>query len=164
MSLNKKASLETKEIIELILAGAGIFLIIFFLWNVFSPDFNKDKETAKSYLNTFKSVIDDVDEIGSARFSLWGGDPKMVYFGKAFRISSGDDVFSRPNTEENYLCFCYEKGKEENKRWICENCVSLKYPIEFSNSGEIFTEGWSFDITKRENKYFFEATYGGEIG
>ena len=164
MSLNKKASLETKEIIEVILAGVGMVFLIFLLWNIFSPSFDKDKETAKSYLNTFKNVMDDVDKIGYARFFLWGGEPKMVYFGKTFRISSGDDVFSRSNTKENYLCFCYQKGEGENRRWVCENCVSLKYPVEFSNSGEVFEEGWSFVITKVENKYFVEATYEGEIG
>ena len=62
MRINKKASLETKEIIELILAGVGIFILIFLVWSLIAPDFNEDRETAKAYKESFEEIIGEVEE------------------------------------------------------------------------------------------------------
>jgi len=158
---NKKASLEVKEILELVLAAGGIFLLLLLLWSLLAPTFNKDKETAKSYLNSLKQAIAEADEKKVAvDFSLWGGEPKMVYFGDEKYVVSGSDTFFRARTDKNYLCFCYEK-----KGWKCEDCVSLKLSAVFEPSKQepVFEEGTYFKIEKKPEEKPTSYVFSYEI-
>ena len=152
---NNKASLETKEILELILAAAGIFILIVLLYQLLAPDFDPNKEAAKSYLVSFKSMIEEVNEFSSVEFmlGLGKGEAKMVYFGNEQRIEFGKDIFLRYNTNKNYLCFCYEKDEDSE----CDYCTSLEYPASFSNGIVVHEKGQEFEINLNESLYFFEV-------
>jgi len=150
---SKKASLETKEILELILAAAGIFILIVLLYQLLAPGFDPNKEAAKSYLASFKKIIGEVDKAGSAQFSLLAGagEVKMVYFDAG--RPAVENKFFRSTRDNNYLCFCYKKGED----WKCSYCVSLKYPAQFSEEDFVYKPGQGFKINLSENSYFFEV-------
>ena len=149
---NKKADAKMigGQIIKLILGAAVVLVLVLLIYSLISPLFDKEKETAKSYLEIFNRAIHEADENGKSNFNMWGGEPKMVYFGDKKVLSSGHDFFSRSNDDKNYLCFCYEP---EDKIWKCNYCASLNYPIVFKREGnpteiKVFEEFWEFEITK----------------
>lgn len=158
---NKKATtVSTEEVIKLIIYVAGIailFILFVSLYNM--ATFDKEKETAKSYLSSFKKTISEIDKEGDeAEFSLWGGEPKMVYFGEDRRLVVGEkgkeDIFFRASSDENYLCFCYEP---EAKKWKCNYCVSLDYPAVFEPAltNPVFEEDTYFNIKLEGKRYVF---------
>jgi len=81
--INKKASLETKEILELILAAAAIVLVIVFFAKFFSPKQDINKEAAKSFFETLSKAVAEAESKGKAQMQLWGdGNIFIVYFGE----------------------------------------------------------------------------------
>lgn len=164
----KGGSLETKEIIEFILAAAGIFLLIVLFFQLIAPNFNRDEQTAKTSLEALRKALQTVDEEGRANLELWAGEPKMVYFGDKNSAQFGEDEFFTFQEGKNKICFCYE----EDKRWICDYCENMDYPAFFNlgltkpKEQVVFEEGWAFEITKEEGGsedqegtyYVFRAT------
>lgn len=157
---NTKANLTVKEILELVLAAAGIFILIWLLVVLISPIFDKDKETTKSYFNTLEKQIKIVDSGGKGNFEIWQGDNiYLVYFGKKIRVNFEDKEFFLENFHENYICVCYSKNKKEN---FCEYCKSLDKPA--------FLDSWGYDgwakkkgdqllIDKDKEKYIFKKIW-----
>ena len=114
--------------------------------------YDKEKETAKSYLSSFKKAIAEINNEGDeAKFSLWGGEPKMVYFGDS--SYAGNKTFFRTSSEDNAVCFCYEK----DDKWKCNYCVSLKYPAVFEPTltNPVFEEDTYFNIKLEGKRYVF---------
>lgn len=147
--MRKKGSLETKEIIEIVLAAAGIIVLIILLWSLISPNFNVGDETAKSYLRSFEKTMKEVEKSGTGSFVMWGGEPKMVYFGSGNRISYGKDMFFNANKGDNKVCFCYE-SKPGAKDWECGACVLLDKPAEFTGLTKVVADAV-------DHLYFFKG-------
>tara|TARA_Y100000034_G_C6753623_1_gene335184 strand:+ start:25 stop:498 length:474 start_codon:yes stop_codon:yes gene_type:complete len=152
MRIDKRATtVGTEEVVKLIIYVAGIAVLIILFVSLYSmATYDKEKETAKSYLSSFKKAIAEIDKEGDeAEFSLWSGKPKMIYFGDSSYAGS-DREFFRTSSGDNVFCFCYEKSDE----WKCKDCVSLDYPAVFESSvGSVFEVGTEFNI-KLENKRF----------
>jgi hypothetical protein len=127
---SKRGSLETKEIIELILAAAFIVIIAILLWNLISPEYSEGEETAKSYLKSFKVAVAEADRNGKASFNFWKGKLAMAYFGDNRRADFGEYSFLRKSAGDNALCFCYDDDPS-SRDWDCDECVSLDKPVEF---------------------------------
>jgi hypothetical protein len=146
--LNKKAGtrLGTKELLELILGVAAVVILIILLVKLFTPAFNIDDETAKSYLDVLEKSLEDLEVGGAVDFNLWGGEPKMVYFGERVRVSLGADNFTVSGYGENRLCFCYER-EPGTQEWLCNSCFSLEHPAYFSKGRRVFEDGDKFRIT-----------------
>jgi hypothetical protein len=133
--MGKRGSLETKEIIEIVLAGAGIFVLIFLLWALIAPNFNQEEEAAKGYSTGLKAAIEEADRDGRSTFSLWGVDTKMVYFRGVNRVKLGEDIFyETENKDKNRICFCYE-NKPGDKNWQCDGCILLDKQVDFLLQG-----------------------------
>lgn len=162
---NKRAVL-VKTIISVILAIIVLAVLIIFMFMLFDIGRDKNKETAKSYLNSFSDVMKEVDKSGSGEFSLWAPahNFRMVYFGDGTEVEDkrrknkdNPDVFRRASSGENLMCFCYEP---EEKQWICEDCVSLKRPIKIDDNNfllgdrgvPVFGKNTKFEIEKKENE------------
>ncbi len=160
---NKKGSLETKEILELILAVVCTFLLIFLFFKLIAPSFNKDAETAKSYFQTLQGEIEKTDDGGTGEFEIWqpeqekGAHFYLVYFAEQSRFDwQGINFFSGIHNE-NYFCVCYVKDEESK----CKYCDNLKYPAK----GDYFNEvgyapfvvgrGEKLKITKGDGYYNF---------
>lgn len=148
---NKKGDLTITEILELVLAAAGIFLLIFLLYKLIAPNFDKENETAKSYLQTFQTELKKADAGQIGEFSIWQ-DKKifLVYLGKYKNFAYNEPgrigkenthLFSTLNAYDNYLCFCYDDGEKyvpynnsEYRKTICKNCISLNVPARISGA------------------------------
>ena len=181
-----RAWLPSKETIELILAAAVIFVLVYLLISLLVGGWDKEDETAKSYLETLKREIEKADAGGIGVFEIWQpeeGKGKVylaVYFGdkdkKEILYASGKTLVSvsvsgssvRPEmnrvllfpdkVRKNNLCICYLE-KAENK--ICNTCTSFKYPVELKGAEidkGVILNGQKIKITKPEgeDKYVFE--------
>jgi hypothetical protein len=78
---NKNATtFVSKETLELLLAGAVIFILLFLFFTIFSPFFDKGKETSKSYLSSIEDSLEDADKNGKSEFVFWDSDEERNYY------------------------------------------------------------------------------------
>jgi len=161
MLKNNRASLETKEIIGLIL-GAGVVVLLFILmWGLISPGFNKDKETAKSYIASFENAIEEADagKIGEV-FILQKSGISLNYYGKIqYQSNSNINI-----PKQKIVCACKLFGTSNEKTFDCfwDYYVELKYPLKIYSNHDLDFH-WikqTFYIRKVENEEtYYEFTY-----
>ena len=145
----------TKEILEIILAAAGIILLAVLIYNLISPDFDKDEEAAKSYFASLEEQIGVADAGDVGRFSLWQDDGEdaeffVVYFAdKPFWPA--DKKFHSWGNNVNHICVCYVEGKLDT----CGPCRDLNYPVKKDDSleGWAIAEGESIEINREGDFY-----------
>jgi hypothetical protein len=164
IKMNKRGDLTIEQVVKLILAGAGVAVLVLLFWALFSTSFDEEGEIAKTSLKGFKNAIDEVNDAGFSRFALWGGESKMVYFGDRRRIvEHNGNVFFRASVGINVLCFCYIPKGSSSKEWKCESCEDFDKPMIFTFGGVplggemIFEEGNAFDITEGADEYILEV-------
>lgn len=159
LKINKKGSLETKEILEVILAAAGILILVLLFFKLVFP-YNPEKETAKAYFDDLKSKIAEVDAGHAEEFYMWQPevDTKyfVVYFGQGTSfitpINGTSVKFSSIGNNENHICVCYvEKGSEKG---ICPSCMNLDLPI-YGEESKFAVGREKIEIKKDNNNYFF---------
>jgi hypothetical protein len=181
---NKSASLETKEILELILAAAGIFILLFLFFKLFAPTYDPGKEAAKSYLDTFKQEIAKADKGQTGEFSFWqNSGTALVYFGARLMYTTSAGVsFEMNSIHKNYICMCYnyyptpppkcDGGNVELCKYIVDNsfsgqqpkcdanyCLSLGLPAKWeagNNENFVLTYPTKFQIIKQTDSYLFK--------
>jgi hypothetical protein len=132
----KKASLETKEILELILAVAVLIVIGILLFNMFGPKPNQDKEAAKSLFEALKKAVSEADA-GGSEFKVWGNDNiRGAYFGNIHIFSGPDEkestLYKSKHNYDHAICMCYIISKTQtwmdkkyDKEGICDYCTNL---------------------------------------
>lgn len=157
MRINKRggAKLGLREFMELVLAGAVIVILVWLMWSLIAPSFDKDKETAESYMKTLKSKIAKADAGNVGEFEIWQPEEKkgihffLVYFGEAQRF--GD--FLSIGNHENRICICYIKDSEST----CDSCFDLKNPAKDKVGYAPWSakQGDKLEITKDEESYLF---------
>jgi len=166
---NKRAWLTSKETVELILAVAVIALLVFVLYYVLIGDWNKEDETAKSYMETLQKELEKADGGGVGEFEIWqkenGNNYSLVYFGDNNHVQidqSGTRILNVEGSGKNVLCVVYKGplfggGGLEGLQNLCK---SLNHPVVF----EGFPEGAlriylllneKIKITKPDDKYVF---------
>jgi len=163
MIKSKKAiTLTPNEIIELILAIAGMFLLIWLFISLVQTGWDVNKETAKSYMATLDKEIKKADGGKTGEFSLWqpDGDVKfyLVYFGDKRKYDVDGISFKRKmfGFGSNAMCLCYVKEKIPS----CESCISLGYDVKFiPEKYAAYGTGSEFRITRDDNakKYLFSV-------
>jgi len=178
--MNKIGGLTEEQIIELVLAVAGIAVLLLLFFSLYgSATYSKDAEGAKAYFDAFKKQIGVANNNGVGEFLIWDNDKIfLVYFGKHLKFpfnSSGKDdensmhLFSVLGINENYICVCYDNGKGEDGKTVfeekkykstsCDYCMSLAKPAEFSekNSEGMWAvgKGVKLNIIKQDNVYSF---------
>jgi hypothetical protein len=158
---DKKAVLFTKETIEFILAVALIALIIFLLYLLISPYFDKDEEISKSYIETLGVEIKKADGGGIGEFQVWQDKIHLIYFNKnpffITKIGNRNQAvsFIAPGWDRYYLCACYVyKGDEKTH---CDACMSLNKQAEYETQKNswIVWAGTRVYIRIIEGKYYF---------
>ncbi len=127
---NKKAVLETKEIIELILGAAVTLVLILLIWALVSPSFNKQEKTAEAYFESLKKAIGEVDDgAKSVNLDLYqDSSMRIVYFGEYLSVESYNYVFKPKTPSRNQVCVCYRVTKNHEAIGVCNYCLKLKYP------------------------------------
>ena len=157
--LNKKGEITTKEILEVLLAAAAVFVLIFLMYSLFVGSFDKDDETAKSYLKTLKREIGVADSGKNGSFdmlNLGNSEVKfyLVYFGEriSVKLKDGKD-FKSVGNHENHACVCYRKGDELS----CVACEDFDYSFKDDSD-----DGWfigededAWKIKKDGERYVF---------
>jgi|SRR3989338_7769503 len=163
--LNKKASLETHEILELILAAAGIIILVILLYQLFMPKFDKNEESAKSFFEQLKKEIARADSGEIGEFKIWGNaNIFLLYFGNQrtflYPLDNSIALTIQPH-DKNYVCICYWETKE---KYNCKSCMSLKAPANIYWHDEYgkwyLPDEKSVKIQKNSGEYTF---FYGEI-
>ncbi|MBM3234562.1 hypothetical protein FJZ19_05730 [Candidatus Pacearchaeota archaeon] len=153
------------EILEIVLAGVGMFLLILLLilllFKLISPKFDPDAEAAKSYLKSLKTAVAEADKSGLGNFLLWQNENIfLVYFGnqKMFAVPELKILFVNSARGENNICMCIKKsqtqkwGNEDYTKATCTNCISLSGTASYLAWIRGKATGWGND--KEENIYF----------
>jgi hypothetical protein len=123
---SKKAALVDKEIIELALGAAAVFVLAILLYGLIAPNFDKVDKSAEGYFDAFVEEVGVVKNGGVGRFSIWQLEEKsdvkfyLVYFGEGV---SYENKFYSFGDNNNHVCVCYDD--EETK---CNYCMDLEKP------------------------------------
>ncbi len=158
MLRNKKGELTTNEILEIVLAAAGIVILFILLYNLISPIFNKEEKTSESYFDSFIEAVGMADKGGTGTFSMWqseeGVEYYLIYFKDSISYNDNGREFFSMSRNEDHICLCY--SKKEN---VCNFCENLKYPVKLGET-EDFTQfslkqGDKVDIIKLKNENFY---------
>lgn len=160
--LNKKGAMMTKEVMEVVLGGAVVLVLLFLLYNLIAPNFDKGDETMDAYLNSLKDQIAVADDEGVGSFSIWqpvDDDEKkefyLVYFGNHSSFGVSPRKFYSLGNNLNTICVC-SWTKDESSCGACEN---LEFPVLFGDVEDY--ESWAvglgdkLKITRKEDYYEF---------
>jgi len=123
---NRKGEMVVNNAIGLILAIAVVFLLVYFMVNLFSPSFDESSEIAESYLKSFERAVEEADDMGKGSFFMLdlGDDERKFYlvdFGEAFDFSYDGKEFVRSPRKDN-VCICYW----QDERVLCRDCLELE--------------------------------------
>jgi hypothetical protein len=156
----------TSEIIEVVLVVAGVFVIVVFLYNLISPNWDRGDEIAESFLGILEGQIEIADSEGTGEFSFWGLESSeeenlkysVVYFGdrNSVLLPGYEDVsFVSKGNNKNNICIC--SWDLDNGFTSCRHCKDLELPVIFSlDSGEVFIgEGRKIGIVNEKTHYNF---------
>ena len=154
--MRKRGEMVGSTAIEVIIAIAGIGLLIFLATLLINPGYSKEGEIAKGYLEGVQRAVKDggyvmlMDrEEGALEFYL-------VYFGSAidWRYFSDDDAFSSSKAGKNVICVCYREKKVN----VCEFCEDLDKPAR-SVGGDEHGEQWVIGSDNRMKVFDGGANY-----
>lgn len=160
--VSKKGALLNKELIELILAAVGIFLLLIVMYNLISPNFDKKDKTSEAYFDSFLEKIDSLLSEGGAEFSFWQPSNSkeeyyLVYFGDKVNIDAGSMKFYSLGSNSNHTCVCHLDKKNE---YLCDYCINLNYPLKKSFDEEdlpfVFSEKSILKLRKEADFYSYE--------
>lgn len=162
MRINKKAKLTTNEIMELLLAAAGIIIVTFLLYRLIAPGFNIEDEIAESYFDSFEKAIETADKGGTGVFSIWQPEKDtnyfLIYFGTKISYEKDDLEFFSISANSNKVCICYLKKQETS----CDHCENLEYPLkkdeDFNQFQLKFNE--EIKIIKLPHENFYNVVQG----
>jgi len=65
---SKRGELMNKEIIEILLAAAGVFVVVWLLYGLISPSFDKVDKTSEAFFDTFLEQVSVADKNGVGKF------------------------------------------------------------------------------------------------
>jgi hypothetical protein len=155
----KKAELTTNEILELVLAVAGITIVAILLYNLIAPSFNSEDKTAESYFNSFKQSIQTAEKGGTGVFEIWQPEETinfyLIYFGTKISYKKDNLEFFSLGNNVNHVCLCYSNGEKVS----CNYCENLPYPLKKDEPAIQFHIGVNekINIIKLPNEDFFHV-------
>ncbi len=146
--------LVSDSIIELVIAIAGIVLLIYLTVALMAPGYDGDKEIAKSYFERLEGEIAVVDlgDVGEfVMFEREEGGPEfyLAYFGSVSDFEFEGKYFSSPKVGDNVLCVCYDVIEAV----VCKYCIYSELPFSFNGNKsemQVFGEGNQFEIRRRD--------------
>ncbi len=141
------------------MAGVGVIILIVLMVSLFSPVFNKDDRTSKSYFNSFETTLNTAKSGGVDDFYML--DTRgvtsfyLVYFGGVSTFKN----FAYLGNGKNAICICSSKKDIT----MCKYCKNLELPVNYIRLGIPQTipwaigEGTDIEITKKGSYYEFKA-------
>jgi hypothetical protein len=155
----KRANLVTDNTVELIIAAAGIVILIWLLIALYSPTYNENAEITKSYFQMFNEQVSSADSGVEGSLTFWGPESEEVkfylaYFGGLSSFDKGGQIFTTRKKNENAICVCYVV--KDSEKAVCKSCKDLDFPVEYSQSAPwILEEVKQLKINKVGEKYVF---------
>lgn len=154
----KRGEIVAENAIGLILAAAATFALVTLMvgLGMFGSTFNEGKEGAKSYFDSLKDTIREVDDMGRSSFFMLDLDDEkfefyLVYFGEAFVFVEDEKEFVR-SPREGSLCVCYWQGDKV----LCNDCLNLEGSVSYSEGAPwVVREGEYININKKGENYAF---------
>jgi len=159
MSIGKRGNLVTDNTVELIIAAAGIVVLIFLLIALYSPTYDENAETAKSYFGMLNEQLSSADSRVEGSLTFWGPESKdvkfyLTYFGSLSLFEKEGMDFITRKRNENTICVCYVVKNSEKA--ICKSCKDLDLPVEYSQSVPwILNPVKQLKVNKVGDKYVF---------
>ncbi len=145
-----------KEIIEILLAAAGVFVVVWLLYGLISPSFDKVDKTSEAFFDTFLEQVSVADKNGVGKFSIWQKEDKvryfLVYFGSGKSHEVEDENFVALKEGDNLVCLC---SVEEDKR-SCEYCKNLNSVVELKGEEGREYIGYGEEIEMRFVNGFYK--------
>jgi len=160
--MNKKAVL-TKEVIEIIMAAAGIFLVGLLFFRFLAPGFDKDLESAKSILKNIIEKADNLKEREIDNYPVMGMDGwSLIFFDKSLTSFPRECEFRK-----DCLCICkcsprdsMENNKDLcNTKGVCKKVSNIKIVAFYPNQKE---KNWIeiYDDSQPIKELFFKKSNG----
>lgn len=135
----KRGELTVDSIVGLIIAVAGVVILVILASNMINPGYNEEDEIAKAYFERVeKSVEDGSGEIVMLDRGADEEDFYLVYFGSAASIVRGDKIFQAKNSGKSVFCVCYDKLDNV----FCRYCEDLDLPARNSTQSGFGFEEW----------------------
>ncbi len=141
LKYNKGATLETNEIIEIVLSAGAIILLLILFLSILNFGYDKNEETMKSYFNTLKGQMDIASKgVGSAgEFEIWQQEKDVhfyvIYFGSKrsfnMEINGKQEVGLLSFFPSNTICVCMFKDELKCPE---KYCLDLHTYAKSSNS------------------------------
>ncbi|MCK4997338.1 hypothetical protein KAS08_03460 [Candidatus Pacearchaeota archaeon] len=157
----KKGSLETNEMIGLII-GVAVFIILIMVFKgaIFSSlGSGNVEESSDAYFKTFEKEVAKANEGNIGEFIMWQRmddkgerDVFLIYFGDKYTFNIGDRRFVSMNNK-NSICVCFWDGEEDACKK--ENCASFDRPVNYDGDyGQwAISTGDKIHIIREEEEY-----------
>jgi len=155
--MNKKANLVTDNTVELIIVAAGTVVLVLLLIALYSPTYDENAETAKSYFGMLNEQLISADSGVEGSLTFWGVEREgikfyLVYLGDLSSYGEGNLVFTTRKRNENTICVCYSV----KEKVTCKSCKELDFPVKYSEPAPwIIDEVKQLKINKSGGKYLF---------
>ena len=163
---SKKGEIITKEIVELLIAAAGIVAIILLFYNFIAPSRDVVEETSEAFFDIFVEQISVVDNGGVGEFSIWqevkDAELFLIYFGKEngnskrlkFRIGGEDfEPYGKYQYDyKNIYCMCSLKSGIPQ----CDYCANLASVAVLDNS---LGGAWELKLNEKIKMKFENGFY-----
>ncbi len=163
---DRRGEMVTKEIIELLIAAAGIITIILLFYNFIAPSGDIIDRNSEAFFDMFVDQISVVDNGGEGEFSIWqkteGADLFLIYFGNRtgnkipLRFNISGERFEPYGKYEldykNVYCMCSLKS---GIPW-CSYCANL---ANIASLDGTYGGAWSLKYNEKIKMKFENGFY-----
>jgi len=171
MQVGKKGDV-TNETVQLIVAAAGVIVLLLWFALLYNPGYDSANEIRESYFEMLEDAVAVADGGGKGEFYMIdlgevdGEDVEfyLVYFGSDVVFKYESKSFARKGSGVNAICVC---SWYENKG-VCTDCSNLDLPATYiqGEGTSFYSESlgkWAFVqndrlvVQKEGGKYVFRS-------
>lgn len=156
--MSKRGNVEIKEIIEVLIAVVAVGFLIVLMVRIFSPTLTVPELTAKNYLESLETSLNEAKKTGSSEFFMYSSEPNpyfLVYFGEGYsfdtfvvfdnmcssiegQVSQVTFNINPDKAKKNNLCICYIDSEDSITKYSGALNISCNFCIqEASSFGDI---------------------------
>jgi len=162
--INRKGTLETNEIIEIVLSAGAIILLLILFLSILNFGYDKNEETMKSYFNTLKQQM-DIGEKGIGEFEMWQEETDvfyyLIYFGDkrsfSFDINGKTQQGLLAFFPSKTLCICMFKDEVVCKEKYCLNLHTSAKSVKSPGEQWVIKRGEKAFIREVNDEYIFDV-------
>ncbi len=171
LKIEKRGDILVGSVVSIIISGAILIVLIWFLIQLTQPFFNEDDAVASAYHNTLVKTLKYAKDTGTDQFiTTQDMSPNryfLIYFGdNSYKtLKSFDEYqFFLKKSPKNTLCIC-PVSKTAINRIVCpaKYCENLKRPISSFNQNEglPLEQGTTIDFSYENKEYTIDVANEG---